>query len=152
MTFPYAHRPLLTFVSGLPPGVLVAPGQPRSLMRHAFGGIIPERIARRFSKGNNVEPFRVKAIRDFARRYQDRVDDLRCVALNLVDPDRLRGELKSVAERGITRPTNVRELLRLERWLQALHAKETAGRAVVSSATAHARTASGRLAPFGGVA
>jgi asparagine synthase (glutamine-hydrolysing) len=59
-THPFVDRRVLEYIASIPWSVVCEPGRPRALMRDAFGPIVPERIARRFSKGY-IAPF-------FARR------------------------------------------------------------------------------------
>jgi asparagine synthase (glutamine-hydrolysing) len=49
-TYPYLDRDLLTFLSSIPRGQLVRPGQRRSLMRRALAGLVPPEILARRRK------------------------------------------------------------------------------------------------------
>jgi Asparagine synthase len=120
LTFPYMHRPLLTYVLGLPANTLVAPGEPRRLMKHAFSGMLPQRILGRFSKDQTVEPLRRAAVRVFASEYHLHPDRLEVVQRGFVDRRRMETELRHIAAHGETEPKTVREVMTLESWIRTL--------------------------------
>lgn len=118
VTYPYLHRPLVTFVLSVPSGVLCAPGAPRALMRDAFRPVLPEIVAQRFSKGRLTERGRTRLIRNFATRYDART--MKLVQGGFIDAGALNAELARIRLSGVRRLRNLPELLRLERWLVAL--------------------------------
>ena len=130
-SLPFMHRPLVEFVLALPAGVLFAAGEPRALMRRAFGDILPSRITQRISKGYTVEPFRQRAVRTFATSNLNRTHDLHVVKRGFVDDRKLSRALMAIACGG-NDFGNLRQLLKLERWLQALSAHKT-GRTVLAA-------------------
>ncbi|HEY0872906.1 MAG TPA: asparagine synthase-related protein, partial [Vicinamibacterales bacterium] len=118
MTFPYAHRPLAEFITALPPRLICAPGRPRALMHDAVDSILPDRIRRRFSKGY-AAPLLVRASRNAARRYRDRVNTLALVTGCYVDAGRL-GHLLDRLEQGACRDIhNLTRIMELELWLES---------------------------------
>jgi len=51
ISHPYSHRPLVEFCLGTPVSQFLRDGETRSLMRRAFGDLLPRKTARRTSKG-----------------------------------------------------------------------------------------------------
>jgi hypothetical protein len=49
------HRPLIEFLQGIPFEQLLRPGENRSVMRRALRDVLPEKIARRKTKGQPRE-------------------------------------------------------------------------------------------------
>jgi len=92
-THPFAHRPLVEFLMGVPAEVLCRPGEPRRLMRSAFSDLWPRKLRERRSKGSFNAPWD---------------EGLRPLAHLL-----LKAEQLHVVERGFVERTNVRS--RLER-------------------------------------
>jgi asparagine synthase (glutamine-hydrolysing) len=118
-SLPLMHRPLVEFVLALPPGVLFAPGEPRALMKRALGDILPPRIVQRISKGYVVEPFRQRAVRTFAANVTH-AGDLHVVRCGYVDERRLSQTLEAIKAGG-HELANLRQILKLEKWLAALN-------------------------------
>jgi len=50
VTYPYLHRPLVSFLLSIPMSQLARPGERRSLMRRALRGLLPEGVLRRKTK------------------------------------------------------------------------------------------------------
>jgi asparagine synthase (glutamine-hydrolysing) len=137
-SLPFMHRPLVEFVLALPAGALFAPGEPRALMKRAFRDILPSRVVERISKGYVVEPFRQRAVRDFAVSNVNRTGDLHVVKHGYVDDRKLSRALTAIASGG-TDFASLRQIVKLETWLQALSAHRantvSSGGAQVHSST-----------------
>lgn len=118
-TYPFAHRPLVEFVLGIPGEQLSAPGVTRALMRRAFADLLPPRILNRQSKGY-YPPAAFRAARRHAACIVD-VRQLEVVQRGWIDPERLRRSLRSFTEGGGETGGDIHLVLRLERWLQARH-------------------------------
>ena len=54
-SYPFMHRPLIEFMQAIPFEQLLRPGENRSLMRRALRDVLPEKIARRKTKGQPRE-------------------------------------------------------------------------------------------------
>jgi asparagine synthase (glutamine-hydrolysing) len=112
---PYLDRRLVEFVLAIPTLAWCRPGEPRSLMRRAFAGFMPDRITRRFSKGY-AEPTIVRSLRPVIAEALPRVEQLEVVRRHYVDLEHLRGMLENV-QRGRTGPGALVNVFSLEAWL-----------------------------------
>src|ERR1051326_7696 len=54
-SYPFMHRPLVEFLQAIPFTQLLRPGENRSLMRRALRDLLPEKVARRKTKGIPTE-------------------------------------------------------------------------------------------------
>jgi asparagine synthase (glutamine-hydrolysing) len=122
-TYPYVHRPLVEFVLGIPGEQLSAPGATRSLMRRAFGGLVPAPILRRVSKGY-YPPVAMRAIRSVAASLPP-VQDLEVVQRGWIEAGGLDAAIRGLAAGGHT-GAELDRVLRLERWLIARHRRAPA--------------------------
>lgn len=130
VSYPFLHRPFIEFMQAIPHTQRVRAGETRSLMRRALKGLLPEKIARRKSKGNPQEVI-ARAITREWRRFEPLFVDARIVARGYID----RAALQSTVERfrfgcGTHSPTLLKALV-LEIWLrslerQAVSVKQTA--------------------------
>ena len=117
--YPFLHRPLVEFLQAIPFEQRVRPGETRSLMRRSLRNFLPERIAKRRSKGNPHEALCRAVIRELPR-LQTLFKDARVSAYGYVDAVELLKALES-ARHGLT--TNFVALLKtisLEFWLRTL--------------------------------
>lgn len=118
VTFPFLHRPLVEFLASVSPDLLSTPDRPRALMRDAFQDVLPEIVARRFSKGRISELQRRRVIRDFAERFHRSTDTLHVVQAGFVDGEALRPALDAVVRDGLRSLKNLVEIVRFEGWLR----------------------------------
>jgi hypothetical protein len=114
-TYPFVHRPLVEFVMAIPGEELSAPGEMRSLMRRAFEGLLPPRVAARRSKGY-YPPAVMRALRPLAESARP-VDRLEVVQRGWLDPRRLDAAIRIVIDGGAVTGGEVRRALHLEQWL-----------------------------------
>ncbi|HEY0875790.1 MAG TPA: asparagine synthase-related protein, partial [Vicinamibacterales bacterium] len=136
--YPFAHRPLVEFVLAIPGEELSAPGIHRALMRRAFGGFLPPRIANRTSKGY-YPPAAFRRLRQEAESIAD-VGELHVVRRGWIDAPRLREALRTLTDGGGATGGDLLRVLRLEQWLRARqhapaipHRKEVNSHAVLSA-------------------
>lgn len=118
-TYPFAHRPLVDFMLAVPGVEIAAPGQPRSLMRRAFAGLIPDKILRRVSKGH-YPPAALRAARLRIASLPP-VEQLEAVRRGWLDPERLRTAIRMLADGHGDTGTEVQLSLLLEHWLVSRH-------------------------------
>jgi asparagine synthase (glutamine-hydrolysing) len=111
---PYTHRPLVEYVLAIPGEELSAPGEIRSLMRRAFSGFVPSPILRRVSKGY-YPPSTTRGVRALATQLPP-IGRLQVVERGWIDAERLAGAIATLGGTG-TSASEVRRVLRLERWL-----------------------------------
>lgn len=117
--YPYLHRPLIEFLQAIPFAQRVRPGETRSLMRRALKTTLPERIARRRTKGNPHEAVCRAVLRQLPH-LRTFFDDARVSEYGYVDSRALLETLE-LAKHGLT--VNLVSLLKtmsLEFWLRTL--------------------------------
>ena len=114
---PHLDRRLVEFMLGIPISVLAPPGQPRALMRQAFGPFMPPRIVARISKGMAL-PFYLRNTRDILLRWIDSPEKLRLMQLDFLDPSLLLPYLKALRDNG-KQPDFFMQLLKVEQWLES---------------------------------
>ena len=116
-TFPFTHRPLIDFVLAIPGEQLSAPGITRALMRRAFAGLLPPRIAARLSKGY-YPPAAFRAARRLAASMLP-ASELEVVQRGWIDGDRLRAAIRALTDGAGNTGGDIQSVLALERWLEA---------------------------------
>lgn len=117
--YPYLHRPLVEFLQAIPFEQRVRPGETRSLMRRSLRTFLPERIAKRRTKGNPHEAICRAVIRELPR-LRILFADARVSAYGYVDRTTLLEALE-LASHGVK--INLVSLLKtisLELWLRTL--------------------------------
>lgn len=119
VSYPFLHRPFIEFMQAIPHTQRVRAGETRSLMRRSLKGLLPEKIAKRKSKGNPQEVI-TRAIAREWRRFEPLFVDARIVARGYID----RAALQSAVEKfrfgcGTHSPTLLKALV-LEVWLRGL--------------------------------
>jgi len=125
-THPFAHRPLVEFMIGIPAGLVCRPGEPRRLMRRALVGIVPEVILRRRSKGNYDALF-LRALRLSATELLRNVSRMRLVELGYVDSGSVHSRLLRLMQGVDCDASQLRCLLLLEFWLLRRQSRSTGG-------------------------
>ena len=119
LRYPYLHRPLVEFLQAIPFNQRLRPGETRSLMRRSLKTALPDRIARRRTKGDPHESICRAAIRELPR-LRGLFNDARVGGYGFVDPSALSEVLES-ASHGLR--VNIIALLKtisLEFWLRTL--------------------------------
>lgn len=118
-SFPFMHRPLIEFMQAIPFEQFLRPRENRSLMRRAMRDVLPERIARRKTKGDPSEGL-ARTIAHELRAIRSLFTDSRVCAYGFMDSapllaaiDRARNGLEVYT--GALLPT-----IALEFWLRAL--------------------------------
>jgi asparagine synthase (glutamine-hydrolysing) len=115
-SYPFAHRPLVEYMLAIPAEELSAPGAPRSLMRRAFTGIVPDRILRRQSKGC-YPPAAMRAVRR-ALASLPHASELQIVRRGWLDASRLADAVHGILHGGgQSEGGAVQRALILEDWL-----------------------------------
>ena len=122
-THSYTDRRLIEFVLAIPPDVLNPPGKPRLLMKSAFDGVLPPKIARRFSKGY-VDPFKIRKVKAWLPAVAQDLDSLFVVREGYVDRTRLKAKIDSVCGGSCRALGNIEFVLRLERWVNSRRRSE----------------------------
>ena len=118
VSHPYTHRRLVEFALAAPFSQFLRNGQTRSLMRRAFGSLLPRRICGRVSKGAVDESI----IRALQREWAG-ISDLRQWSVcqrGLIDPGRFSESLDQMrlGMQHLSGPLT--RLFSLERWLRSL--------------------------------
>lgn len=119
LRYPFMYRPLVEFLQAIPFEQRVRPGETRSLMRRSLRTILPERIARRRSKGNPHEAICRAVMRELPG-CRVLFKEARVSAYGYVDPGALF-EALGLASHGLR--ISVVALLKtisLELWLRTL--------------------------------
>jgi asparagine synthase (glutamine-hydrolysing) len=113
------YRPLVEFLQAIPFEQRVRPGETRSLMRRSLRAVLPERIARRRSKGNPHEAICRAVIRELPR-CRVLFKDARVTAYGYVDPVALF-EALGLASHGLRiSVVALMKTISLELWLRTL--------------------------------
>ena len=116
-THPHLDRSVVEFMLGIPVSVLAPPGNPRGLMRSAFGPFMPPRIVARFSKGFAL-PFYLRNTRDVLLRWIESPDKLKIMQLDFLDIGRVLPYLEELRDTA-KNPDFFLQLLKIEQWLES---------------------------------
>jgi len=112
---PYAHRPLVEFMLGIPADQLCRPDEPRRLMRRAFAQLLPPEIVRRRSKGSFTSEF-LKTVRPAAKTLLN--GQLQVVERGYVEPT-VRERIERITQSLDCNEPQLRHVIMLELWLRA---------------------------------
>lgn len=119
VSYPFLHRPLVEFCLGTPLEQKLRPGETRSVLRRAMGGILPPLVARRRGKAGPDSAI----VRAFAREWpvlHDLFSDSRAAAHGIIDRDTFLGALTR-ARYGINIDTpSLLRIISIECWLRTL--------------------------------
>jgi asparagine synthase (glutamine-hydrolysing) len=115
-THPFAHRPLVEFLMGIPADVLCRPGEPRRLMRSALSDLWPVKLRERRSKGLFNAPWQ-EALRPIARTLL-KAGQLKLVEQGFVDGASFRSRLERLCIGLECNQPQLRQIILLELWLQ----------------------------------
>lgn len=119
VSYPFLDRRLVEFMQAIPHTQRVRASENRSLMRRSLKGLLPEKIAKRRSKGNPQEVLTRAIAREWPR-LEPLFEDARVFARNYID----RTALQSTVEKfrfgcGTHAPALLKTLV-LEVWLRGL--------------------------------
>ena len=115
-THPFAHRPLVEFLTTVPADVLCRPGEPRRLMRSAFSEMWPLKLRGRRSKGLFNAPWQ-EALRPLARALlKDR--QLQVVERGFVNLTSVLSRMKRLTAGLECNESQLRQIITLELWLR----------------------------------
>lgn len=119
VSYPFLDRRLVEFMQAIPHTQRVRAGETRSLMRRSLKGLLPEKIAKRKSKGNPQEVL-IRAIAREWPRLEPLFEDARVFDRGYID----RAALQSTVEKfrfgcGTHAPALLKTLV-LEVWLRSL--------------------------------
>jgi asparagine synthase (glutamine-hydrolysing) len=115
---PYAHRPLVEFMLTIPAHIVVAPDQPRRLMRRAFAGLLPPAVLNRRSKGSYTPAYR-EAFLPSAAALLKSPGRIQVVERGYVERQSLMSRLEKFTQGLDCNETQLRQILLLEFWLRA---------------------------------
>jgi hypothetical protein len=116
-THPFAHRPLVEFMLTIPPAEVCRPGEPRRLMRRAFGHFLPPAILQRRSKATYTSVYR-KALIPLAAEMLSQPARIRLVGRGYVDRHSLAERLARFLQGLDCNEPQLRQLLLFEFWLR----------------------------------
>ena len=115
-THPFAHRPLVEFLTTVPTDVLCRPGEPRRLMRSAFSDLWPLKLRQRRSKGLFNAPWQ-ETLRPLARSLLE-TQQLHLVERGIVDRASVRSRLERLCIGLDCNESQLRQIILLEFWLR----------------------------------
>ena len=124
VSYPLADRRLVDYLASIPAEVLCAPGAPRALMRAAMAPLLPERIARRFSK-SYAAPYAARHVQAQIAPLLARVDRLIVVERGYVDGAFLRNRLEA-ARVSAEALASLQAIVSLEHWLERIEGLRSA--------------------------
>jgi asparagine synthase (glutamine-hydrolysing) len=129
-SYPFTHRPLVEFLQAIPFEQLLRPGENRSLMRRALRDVLPEKIARRKTKGDPSEGL-ARAIAREVSTLRSFLTDARVCAYGFMDSAPLFGAIDR-ARNGLEPHAGALLLtISLEFWLRGLERRSAKDRATV---------------------
>lgn len=114
---PYAHRPLVTFLLSIPADIVCRPGEPRRLMRRAFGEFWPPQLRQRRSKDGFGAVF-LDSLRPLARELLQGGQPLQVVKRGYVDRQSLERRLARLSSSLSCNESQLRHIILLELWLR----------------------------------
>jgi asparagine synthase (glutamine-hydrolysing) len=131
VTYPYAHRPLVEFLQAIPLDQLMRPGENRVLMRCMLGGILPDEIAKRRTKGNPREAI-FRAIARESGRLRSVFHDSRLCARGYIDKEPLLAALDRAKHGYETHSAFLVQTISLEFWLRGLEKRDSLTRSLAA--------------------
>jgi len=124
-SYPFMHRPFVEFLQAIPFEQFLRPGENRSLMRRALRDVLPEKIARRKTKGDPSEGL-ARAIAREASTMRSFLTDARVCAYGFMDSASLFAAIDR-ARNGLEPHAGALLLtISLEFWLRALEKRPVA--------------------------
>ena len=116
-THPFAHRPLVEFLMSIPGRVVCSPGEPRRLMRRAFGGLLPPLVLNRKSKAAYTEAY-VGALAPMAAQMLHQPDEIQVIERGYVKRESLVRRLENFTQGLECNEAQLRAVILLEYWLR----------------------------------
>lgn len=124
-SYPFMHRPLVEFLQAIPFEQFLRPGENRSLMRRALRDGLPEKIARRKTKGDPSEGL-ARAIAREASTMRSFLKDARVCTYGFMDSAPLFAAIDR-AKNGLEQYAGALLLtISLEFWLRAIEKRPVA--------------------------
>jgi asparagine synthase (glutamine-hydrolysing) len=120
---PFAHQRLIEFMLSLPMNQITRPGEPRSLMRRATRGLLPEKTRIRRSKATLEEPLCRMLARNKHALFP--TENLEVCRREYAEPKALAEAISQAALGNVERASGLLSLLGLERWLRSVPRIET---------------------------
>jgi asparagine synthase (glutamine-hydrolysing) len=115
-THPYAHRPLVEFMTSIPADIVCRPAEPRRLMRRALHDLWPAELRKRRSKGSFTGVF-LDSLRPLAQSMlQER--SLQVVERGYLESSSLRRRLEKLTQSLDCNESQLRQIILLEFWLR----------------------------------
>jgi len=114
---PFAHRPLVTFMLSIPVDIACRPGEPRRLMRRAFGGLWPPELRQRRSKDQLDRVF-LESLRPLARAFFQPGQPLQVVERGYIDRASLDRRIERLSMSLACNEGQLRQIILLEMWLR----------------------------------
>jgi asparagine synthase (glutamine-hydrolysing) len=114
---PFAHRPLVEFMLGIPPSVVCRPGEPRRLQRRAFADLLPPRVLNRRSKAAFTDAY-VRALIPLAQAMLRNPDGIQIVERRFVDRQSLLSRLERFTQGLECNQFQLRNVILYEFWLR----------------------------------
>jgi len=127
ITYPYLHRPLVEFLHAIPFVQLVRPGENRSLMRRAMTGVLPEKIAKRKTKGRPKEAI-LRALSREWFRLRPMFEDARVCARGYMDTEPLLAALDRARYGCEPSSSSLLTTISTELWLRALERRRVSAK------------------------
>lgn len=115
---PFAHRPLVVFLSSIPTGVLCGPGEPRRLMRKALGSTWPAELRQRRSKDSFAGAY-LDALRPLGKALLEENRTMEVVERGWVDCNSLKKRLERMLHSLECNEPQLRNIVLLEFWLRS---------------------------------
>ena len=117
VTHPFAHRPLVEFMTSIPGRVVCSPGQPRRLMRRAFEGLLPPLVLNRKSKAAYTAAY-VGALFPMAAEMLHHPDQIQVIERGYAKRESLVGRLENFMQGLECNESQLRAVILFEYWLR----------------------------------
>jgi asparagine synthase (glutamine-hydrolysing) len=117
-THPYFHRPLVEFLMAIPAHVLCRAGEPRRLMRRAFGDFLPAEVKTRKSKASFTGTF-LRSLRPAASALLNQPGRMMLSEYGYVNETQVRDRLRLMTQSLSCGEHQLRQIVLLEWWLRA---------------------------------
>lgn len=146
VSFPFAHRPLVTFILSAPPSVLWRPHHPRAFVCSALADVLPAQILQRGNKGF-FPPALTRRLVPLVMDNVDSLDSWRLVQHAYVAPAAVRDIFRHFLDGSQSTAGIVRGLLLAETLIRRLEQSRATG-SFVSTSSSGWRFSKGTLAPI----
>jgi len=129
---PFMHRPLVEFLQAIPFEQLLRPGENRSLMRRALRDLLPEKVARRKTKGIPTEGLCRAVAREW-KAMRSLFSDSRVCGYGFMDSAPLLAAIDRTRHGVEPYPGPLLTAVSLEIWLRALETRPAAKNYAISN-------------------